>query len=131
MDNQRMHFSSGTNWEEFVGYCRAIRAGNYVEVSGTVAVDKDGRVVGKNDPYLQTRFALEKIEKALKKVGASMEDVIRTRMYVADINHWQAIGKAHGEFFRDIKPASTMVEISRLIGLDFLIEIEVSAIINE
>ena len=129
--SKKTYFSSGTQWEDFVGYSRAVRIGNLVEVSGTVAVDESGRVVGKNDPYLQTRHALEKIEKALMGVGASMKDVIRTRMYVADINHWQAIGKAHGEFFRDVNPASTMVEISRLIGLDFLIEIEATAIIND
>jgi len=127
----KKQFSSGTQWEDFVGYSRAIRNDHLVEVSGTVSVDDNGRVVGKNDAYEQTRYVLTKIKTALEQVGASLEDVVRTRMYVTDINNWQAIGKAHGEFFRDIKPSSTMVEISRLIGLDFLIEIEVSAIVNE
>lgn len=127
----KKYFSSGTQWEDNVGYSRAIRVGNIVEVSGTVAVDDTGRVVGKDDPYTQTRFALQKIEDALKHVGAEMKDVIRTRLFVADINMWQAVGKAHGEFFKDIKPANTMVEISRLIGLDFLIEIEATALISE
>ena len=127
----KKHFSSGTQWEDFVGYSRAIRTDHLVEVSGTVSVDENGKVVGKNDAYEQTRYVLSKIKTALEQVGAQLEDVVRTRMYVTDINNWQAIGKAHGEFFRDIKPASTMVEISRLIGLDFLIEIEVSAIVDE
>jgi len=128
---KKEHFSSGTQWEDFVGYSRAIRNDHLVEVSGTVSVDENGKVVGKNDAYEQTRYVLSKIKTALEQVGAKLEDVVRTRMYVTDINNWQAIGKAHGEFFRDIKPASTMVEISRLIGLDFLIEIEVSAIVDE
>ncbi len=127
----KKQFSSGTQWEDFVGYSRAIRNDHLVEVSGTVSVDDNGRVVGKNDAYEQTRYILTKIKTALEQVGSKLEDVVRTRMYVTDINNWQAIGKAHGEFFRDIKPSSTMVEISRLIGLDFLIEIEVSAIVNE
>lgn len=127
----KKQFSSGTQWEDFVGYSRAIRNGHRVEVSGTVSVDENGRVVGKNDAYEQTHYVLTKIKAALEQVGAKLEDVVRTRMYVTDINNWQAIGKAHGEFFRDIKPSSTMVEISRLIGLDFLIEIEVSAIVDE
>ncbi len=129
--SEKKYFSSGTQWEANVGYSRAIRVGNIVEVSGTVAVDDSGRVIGKDDPYTQTRFALKKIEDALKHVGAEMKDVIRTRLFVADINMWQAVGKAHGEFFKDIKPATTMVEISRLIGLDFLIEIEATAVITE
>ena len=129
--SEKKYFSSGTQWEANVGYSRAIRVGNIIEVSGTVAVDDSGRVVGKEDPYKQTRFALAKIEGALKHVGAEMKDVIRTRLFVADINMWQAVGKAHGEFFKDIKPATTMVEISRLIGLDFLIEIEATAVVTE
>lgn len=127
----KKHYSSGTQWEEFVGYSRAIRNDHLVEVSGTVSVDDEGRVVGKNDAYKQTHYVLTKIKTALEQVGAKLENVVRTRMYVTDINNWQAIGKAHGEFFRNIKPASTMVEIKRLIGLDFLIEIEVSAIVDE
>ncbi len=116
--SEKKYFSSGTQWEANVGYSRAIRVGNIIEVSGTVAVDDSGRVVGKDDPYKQTHFALTKIEDALKQVGAELKDVIRTRLFVADINMWQAVGKAHGEFFKDIRPATTMVEISRLIGLD-------------
>lgn len=127
---QRIKVSSGTKWEEFVGYSRAIRSGNIVEVSGTVAVDEKGYIVGKNNPYEQTRFVLKKIEKALQEAGAKMEDVVRTRIYVSDINNWEAIGKAHGEFFKHIKPASTLFEVSTLIGIDYLVEIEATAVIG-
>lgn len=124
-------FSSGTPWEDSVGYSRAIRYGNVIEVSGTVSVDENGRVVGKNDAYKQTHHILTKIQSALQQLGGDIKDVVRTRLFIANMNDWQAIGRAHGEFFHDVKPASTMVEISRLIGLDFLIEIEVTAVVNE
>ncbi len=129
--SERIKVSSGTKWEDFVGYSRAIRAGNTVEVSGTVAVDENGYVVGKNNPYEQTLYVLRKIKKALQEAGASMEDVIRTRIYVSDINNWEAIGKAHGQFFQKIKPASTLFEVSTLIGIDYLVEIEATAIIDK
>ena len=122
---------SGTSWEDFVGYSRAIRAGNVIEVSGTVAVDENGYVVAKNDAYEQTKHVIKKIEKALTELGASLRDVVKTRIYVSNINNWQQIGKAHGEFFKEIKPASTLFEVSTLIGLDFLVEIEATAIVDK
>jgi len=126
----RIRISSGTKWEDYVGYSRALRIGNIVEVSGTVAVDETGHIVGKNNPYEQTRFVLTKIKNALEEAGAALEDVIRTRIYVSDIKNWEPIGRAHGEFFNKIKPASTLFEVSTLIGIDYLVEIEASAIID-
>ena len=128
---KRMNISSGTKWEDIVGYSRAVRVGNVVEVAGTVAVDADGNLVGAGDMYAQSKFIFEKIQAALEAAGANMSDVVRTRMLVTDISQWEAVGKAHGEFFREIKPASTMVEISGLIGEGQLIEIEVTARIAE
>lgn len=113
-----------------MGYSRAVRIGNIVEVAGTTAVDEQGMVVGKGDAYAQTRYALGKIERALKQAGVSLRDVIRTRMFVTDISRWEEIGRAHGEFFGDIRPAATMVEVRSLISPDLLIEIEVTAIIG-
>ena len=124
---QRKNFSSGAKWEDIVGYSRAVQVGNHLEISGTVATDDQG-VVGKGDVYAQTRFVLEKIEKVLQQAGFSLGDVVRTRMFVTDISQWEAIGKAHGEFFRQIKPATTMIEVSALIDPEYLIEIEVTAI---
>ena len=124
----RTKTGTGTPWEEQVGYSRAVRVGNMVEVAGTTAMD-GAQLVGKGDAYLQTKFILEKIEVVLQQLGASLEDVVRTRMYVTNIDEWEAIGKAHGEFFRTIKPAATMVEVSRLIHPDLKVEIEVSAIL--
>src|SRR5512140_3125752 len=115
MDN-RQNVSSGTQWELIVGYSRAVRVGNIVEVAGTTAVDENGQVVGMGNPYEQTRFALKKIEQALQRAGASLKDVVRTRMFVTDIQKWEEIGRAHGEFFREIKPAATMVEVKSLIS---------------
>jgi len=120
--------SSDVKWEELVGYSRAVRMGNIIEIAGTIAYDQDGKLVGLNDPYEQTKFIILKAEKALKQLGCSLENVIRTRMYVTDIAQWEEIGRAHGEFFKDIKPASTMVEVSKLVTADTLIEIEFSAI---
>jgi enamine deaminase RidA (YjgF/YER057c/UK114 family) len=127
---QRKNFSSGAKWEDIVGYSRAVLMGNHLEISGTVATDETG-TVGKGDFYGQTRFIIEKIEKVLKQAGFELSDVVRTRMFVTDISHWEEIGKAHGEFFKDIKPATSMVEVSALIDPDYLVEIEVTAIRNE
>lgn len=121
--------SSGSAWEDIVGYSRAIRVGNTIEVAGTTAVDGD-IVIGRGDMYAQTKFIFQKIEKVLIELGASTNDIVRTRMFVTDIKQWELAGKAHGEFFHDIKPVATMVEVSRLINDDLLIEIEVTAIIT-
>lgn len=120
--------SSGSPWEDVVGYSRAVRLGNIIEVAGTTAMDGDS-LVGKGDIYAQTVYVIQKIEKALHEAGATLQDVVRTRMYVTDIGQWEAVGKAHGAFFKTIKPASTMVEVSKLINDDLLIEIEVTAIL--
>lgn len=126
---QRKNISSGAKWENLVGYSRAVRIGNQVEISGTVAVNENG-VVGKGSFYEQTRYIIEKIESILAKEGYSLHDVIRTRMFVTDITKWEEVGRAHGEFFREIKPATSMIEISALIDPDYLVEIEVTAIKN-
>ena len=126
----RQNVTSGSPWEEKVGYSRAVRVGNVVEVTGTVS-DDQGRLMGGNDPYEQTKFVISKIESTLQKLGATLKDVVRTRIYVVDITDWEKIGKAHAEFFGDIKPCTTMVEVARLIDDQFLVEIEASAIINQ
>lgn len=125
---KRQNISSGAKWEDIVGYSRAVRIGNIVEVAGTTAVDENGNTIGLNDAYAQTKFILQKIEKALQQTGASMNDVIRTRMFVTDISQWEEIGKAHGEFFKTIKPVTTMVEVKALINAELLVEIEATAI---
>ncbi len=125
---QRQNISSGSPWEATVGYSRAVKIGNVIEVSGTVAAGDDG-VVGKGDAYQQTQFILQKIEKALKEAGASFENVIRTRIFVTNISDWQAVGKAHGEIFGEIRPATSVVEVSKLVNDDYLVEIEASAVI--
>ena len=127
----RTHYTTGAPWEDIVGYSRAIKVGNIIEVSGTVATNEQGEVVGKDDPYQQTRYILEKIGKVLEQAGATHRDVVRTRMYVVNIGEWELIGKAHGEFFADIRPATSMVEVSRLIDPAMLVEIEADAIIPE
>jgi len=124
---ERKNFSSGAKWEDIVGYSRAVLVGNQLEISGTVATDESG-TVGKGDFYLQTKFILQKIERVLQQARFEMKDVIRTRIYVTDISHWQEVGKAHGEFFKDIKPATSMIEISALIDPEYLVEIEVTAL---
>jgi len=125
---ERTNYSSGARWENIVGYSRAVRVGNVIEVTGTVAVDDAGEVVGRSNPYEQTKFVIEKIENVLQRAGASLKDVVRTRMFVTDISKWEEYGKAHGEFFKDIKPCTSMIEISALIDPAYLIEIEATAI---
>lgn len=125
----RTNYSSGSKWEDIVGYSRAVKVGNTIEVTGTVASGEDGNVVGKNDPYIQTKFIYQRIEKVLQQAGASMKDVVRVRMFVTDISQWQEYGRAHSEFFAEIKPCNTMVEVSALIEPDYMIEIEATAII--
>ncbi|QEH43149.1 RidA family protein [Chitinophaga sp. XS-30] len=126
---QRLNISSGAPWEAKVGYSRAVRIGNVVEVSGTVSVDGD-KIIGINNAYEQTKHALAKIEAALVKAGASLHDVVRTRMFVTDISKWEEIGRAHGEFFQAIRPATTMVEVRSLIEPGLLVEIEATAIVG-
>lgn len=128
--SRRINFSSGSKWEDIVGYSRAVKVGNVVEVTGTVASGDDGNVVGKDDAYAQTKFIYQKIEAVLQRASAEMKDVVRVRMFVTDISRWQEYGKAHSEFFKEIKPCNTMVEVSALIEPDYLIEIEATAIID-
>jgi enamine deaminase RidA (YjgF/YER057c/UK114 family) len=128
---KRTNYSSGAKWEDIVGYSRAVRIGNTIEVTGTVAVDDNSALVGGNDAYDQTKFIIQKIEKVLQKAGASLKDVVRTRMFVTDISRWEEYGKAHGEFFKDIKPSTSMIEVKGLIAPEYLIEIEATAIISE
>lgn len=129
--HKRQNISSGTQWENIVGYSRAVRVGNIIEVAGTTAVDETGRVVGPHDPYEQTNYILSKIEDVLIKAGATLQDVVRTRMFVVDISRWEEIGKAHAEYFREIEPVATMVEVKSLISPELLIEIEATAIVSE
>ena len=129
--HKRINVSSGAKWEDIVGYSRAVRIGNTIEVAGTTAVDENGEVVGLNDSYEQTKYVLAKIEKALTQAGASMKDVVRTRIFVTNISKWEEIGRAHGEFFREIKPAASMIEVKGLISPNLLVEIEVTAIVSE
>ena len=124
---KRIRIGSGAAWEDVVGYSRVVRVGKVVEVSGTVAVENN-QVVGLNDPYAQTKYILSKIGASLKKVGADIHQVVRTRMFVTDISNWEKIGKAHGEVFKDIRPATAMVEVRSLISKEFLVEIEATAI---
>lgn len=129
--SRRINISSQAKWEDIVGYSRAVRVGNIVEVAGTTAVDKNGEVVGLNDPGEQTKFILSKIEQALISAGATLKDVVRTRMFVTNIADWEKIGRMHGVYFKDIKPVATMVEVKSLISPELLVEIEATAILLE
>ena len=126
---KRVNINSGSSWEDIVGYSRAVRVNNIIEVAGTTAT-KDGEIVGKGDPYLQTEFIISKIAGALKELGSDLSDVVRTRMYVVNISQWEDIGRAHRKFFKNIKPVSTMIEVKSLIDPELLVEIEVTAVIE-
>jgi enamine deaminase RidA (YjgF/YER057c/UK114 family) len=124
----RKRISAKTPWEDMIGYSRAVKVGKMIVISGTAPSDDKGNIVGKNDAYAQTVFAIKKIESALNELGASLKDVVRTRIYTTDISLWEEIARAHREFFRDVKPANTLVQVRRLIDLDILVEVEVDAI---
>ena len=129
--SDRSNYSSGAPWESIAGYSRAIRVGNIIEVAGTTAVDTEGQVVGAGDISEQTDYIFNKIRNALNDAGSKMSDVIRTRMYLTDINDWETVARVHGDIFSDIKPVSTLVEVSGLIDKELLIEIEVSAVVSD
>ena len=128
--SDRVKYSSGTTWEPIVGYSRAIRVGKIVHVSGTTATDSEGKLVGIGDPGKQTVQALNNIRGALESVGSKLEDVVRTRIYVTDINRWEEVGKAHGAVFKDIRPTTSMIEVKKLISPEILVEIEAEAILD-
>ena len=129
--SKRLNISSGAKWEDIVGYSRAVKIGNVIEVAGTTALDEAGNPVGPDDLYEQTRYIIAKIEKALTSGGAALTDIVRTRIFTTDISRWEEIGRAHGEFFKGIKPASTMVEVRALINSELLVEIEATAIVQQ
>lgn len=125
----RKNLFSGTKWEDQIGYSRAVKIGNTIEVSGTVSVTNSGEIVGENDAYLQTRFILMRIQNALESLGANIEDVIRTRVYLKNVNDWEKVGKAHQEFFNEIKPANSIISVAGMINEAYLVEIEASAVV--
>ena len=130
MDSQRTLYTSGAQWESRVGYSRAVKVGNVIEVSGTVATGEGGEVIGEGDPYLQTKYILQKIEAVLLQAGATLHHVVRTRMFVTNISQWEEYGRAHGEVFSGINPCTTMVEVKALIAPQYLIEIEATAVLS-
>lgn len=128
---QRTNYSSGAKWEDIVGYSRAVKIGNTIEITGTVAVDENNNLVGGTSAYEQTKYILRKIERVLQQAGASLKDVVRTRMFVTDISRWEEYGRAHGEFFSEIKQCTSMIEVKGLIAPEYLVEIEATAIITD
>ncbi len=128
---KRTNLSSGSKWEDIVGYSRAVKLGNIIEVSGTVSTDHSGELVGEGDAYLQTKFILLKLQNTLTQLGAGLGDVVRTRIFTTDISRWEDIGRAHGEFFAEIKPATSMLEVSKLIDPSYLVEIEATVVLSE
>lgn len=128
---ERKNISSGTSWEAVAGYSRAVRLGNIIEVAGTVAIDESGQLFGGASPYMQAMYIFTKIERALLEAGARLDDVVRTRMYVTDISRWEEVARAHGEVFGTIRPASTLVEVCKLVSPEYLVEIEATAITKE
>ncbi|MGN6164842.1 MAG: RidA family protein [Flavisolibacter sp.] len=130
MYSTRINFSSGAIWEDLIGYSRAVKIGNTIEVTGTVAIDENNNLIGEGSAYLQTKFILQKIESVLKHAGAELKDVVRTRMFVTDISQWEEYGRAHGECFKNIKPCTSMIEVKGLISPEYLIEIEATAVVE-
>ncbi len=126
---KRVNLSSGSKWEDIVGYSRAVKIGDTIEVSGTVSTDHSGEIVGEGDEYLQTKFILMKLENTLGQLGAKLENVVRTRIFCTNISNWEKIGKAHGEMFANIKPVTSMIEVSKLIDDKYLVEIEATAVL--
>lgn len=128
--SDRQNIASGTIWEDIAGFSRAVRIGSIIHVSGTTATDDQGNIVGIGDPYQQTAYIIKKIERALKEAGATLNNVVRTRIYVTDVSQWEAVARAHGEFFASIRPANTLIEVSALVGEGYLVEMEAEAVIQ-